>query len=227
MQKSIYIVPLAIIIAGGLIGGGLALGLSKSNISGSNQNINPEPKTPERITLRPVTKDDHIRGDNNASLTLIEYSDLECPFCKRFHETMQRIMKEYPGKVRWVYRNFPLAQLHSKAAKEAEAAECAGEQGKFWEYVDRVFEVTPSNNNLDPVELVNIAKFINIDEAKFTDCFESEKFAQKVSADIQDGLGAGARGTPFTVVITSKGEMIPLEGALPYENIKAFIDSKI
>lgn len=227
MQKSIYIVPLAIIIAGGLIGGGLALGLSKAGVSDFNQNANTETKTPERISMRPVTKDDHIRGDNSASLTFVEYSDLECPFCKSFHGTMRRVIKEYPGKVRWVYRNFPLTQLHPKAVKEAEAAECAGEQGKFWEYVDRVFEVTPSNNNLDPAELVTIAKFINIDSAKFTACFESGKFAQKVQADLQDAIDIGARGTPFTVAVTSKGEIIPLEGALPYENIKALIDSKI
>lgn len=227
MQKSLYIVPLAIIIAGGLIGGGLALGLSKVDVSNSKLNTNTEQKTPERILMRPVTKDDHIRGDNSASLTFVEYSDLECPFCKRFHETMQRVVKEYPGKVRWVYRNFPLTQLHPKAVKEAQAAECAGEQGKFWEYIDRVFEVTPSNNNLDPAQLVDIAKFISIDSVKFTACLDGGESAQKVDADIQDALNIGGRGTPYTIVVTSKGEIIPLEGALPYENIKTLIDSKM
>lgn len=228
MQKSLYIVPLAIIIAGGLIGGGLALGLSKANVGGSNQNVNSRTQNaPEHIQLRPVTNNDHIRGDNSASLTFVEYSDLECPFCKRFHETMQRVMKEYPGKVRWVYRNFPLAELHPKAFKEAQAAECAADQGKFWEYIDRIFEITPSNNNLDPAELANTAKFIHIDEAKFSACLEAGTSAQKVDADVQDALNIGGRGTPYTIVVTKKGETIPLEGALPYENMKVFVDSKI
>ena len=106
------------------------------------------------FTLDPVTPADHILGNPNAEVFIVEYSDLECPFCKQFHKSMLEIMSEYgaEGKVAWVYRHFPLDQLHSKARKEAEATECATELGgndAFWEYTNKIFEITPSNNGLN------------------------------------------------------------------------------
>ncbi|MFA4936948.1 MAG: thioredoxin domain-containing protein [Patescibacteria group bacterium] len=90
---------------------------------------------------------DYILGDSNAQVTVVEYSDLECPYCKRFHPTRQQIMAEFPGQVRWVFRHFPL-NFHANAQKEAEAAECAGKLGgaeKYWQFVDKIFERTTSN----------------------------------------------------------------------------------
>lgn len=109
----------------------------------------------EKIAMRPIDATDHIFGNPNAQVFVIEYSDPECPFCKNFHATMETVMKQYgdDGKVAWVYRHFPLDSLHSKARKESEAFECAGELGgnaKFWEYANKLFEITPSNNQLDP-----------------------------------------------------------------------------
>lgn len=111
-----------------------------------------------KIALDPVTEKDRIAGNPQADLTIVEYSDPECPFCKRFHETMMQAMDEYgkQGKVAWVYRHFPLDAIHSKARHEAEAIECAGELGgndKFWEYVNTLYKITPSNNQLDPTLL--------------------------------------------------------------------------
>lgn len=105
--------------------------------------------------VAPVSPDEHIFGNPNASIFIIEYSDLECPFCKRFHETMKQAMEKYGknGQVAWVYRHFPLDAIHSKARKEAEATECAAEQGgneMFWKYTNKLMEITPSNNQLDP-----------------------------------------------------------------------------
>lgn len=237
LQKNIYLIPLAIIIAGAFIGGGLALGLGGIGSTSSGQNAglvapNPAPDSgaPANITLRDVTKNDHIRGNANAPLTIVEYSDLECPFCKRFHPTMQQVMKEYDGKVRWVYRHFPLDQLHSKARKEAEATECANELGgneKFWAYVDQIFEVTPSNNNLDPAELSKIAEFVKLDVNKFTACLSSGKYATHVADDLKDALSAGAQGTPYSVLINAKGEKTPISGAYPFENVKSIIDANL
>ena len=231
-EKNIYLIPISIIIAGALIGGGLAYGLAtlgkggtaSLGVTGLEGEDNSGAKS---ITLREVTKDDHIRGDFNAPLTLVEYSDAECPFCKRFHTTMQQIINEYPGKVRWVYRHFPLTQIHPKAPKEAEATECAAEQGKFWEYTDRLFEVTPSNNNLDLAELPKIAAFVKLDVAKFSQCLESGKYTKKVQADLQDAVSAGSQGTPNTILIDANGEKTAISGAQPYENVKALIDSKL
>ncbi len=108
---------------------------------------------PSLEKMSPVTSADHIQGDINAPVKVVEYSDLECPFCKRFHTTMQQVMKEYgKDKVAWVFRQFPLSQLHSKSPKEAEATECVAELGgndAFWKFVDLINEVTPSNNALD------------------------------------------------------------------------------
>lgn len=108
--------------------------------------------------VKPVTATDHILGDINAPVKVVLYSDLECPFCKSFHQTMQEIMKSSYGtdkQVAWVFRNFPLKQLHSKAPKEAEALECAAELGgndAFWKFLDKINEVTPSNNKLDQAQ---------------------------------------------------------------------------
>jgi len=230
--------PLSIIIAGAFIGGGLAYGLGSINASpqgaGSGENTGrarfanpPAPEKSREISLRPVTKEDHVRGNINAPLTVIEYSDTECPFCKRFHPTMKQVLKEYPDNVRWVYRHFPLDQIHPKTRKEAEATECAGEQGKFWEYVDRLFEVTPSNNNLDPAELSKIAEFVKIDVSKFNVCLSSDKYAKHVQDDLDDAINAGGQGTPYSVLINGKGEKTPISGAYPFENVKSIIDSKL
>ncbi|HEY4512581.1 MAG TPA: thioredoxin domain-containing protein [Candidatus Paceibacterota bacterium] len=124
-------------------------GMSAAEVAVAKQNL--EKTLPNMVA---VTSADHIKGSLSASVKIVEYSDLECPFCKRFHTTMQEVMNTYnkDGKVAWVFRHFPLAQLHSKAPKEAEATECAAELGGndgFWKFVDKINEITPSNNKLD------------------------------------------------------------------------------
>ena len=116
-------------------------------------NASPPKTSDDSRNVRQVTDSDHLRGDPKAKVKVVEFSDLECPFCKRFHVTMQQVIEEYDGKVAWIYRHFPLDSLHSKARKEAEASECAAELGGndgFWAYIDKLFEITPSNNGLDP-----------------------------------------------------------------------------
>lgn len=187
------------------------------------------PAAPAEINLQPISDDDWVRGQRDAKISVVEFSDLECPFCKSFHPTMQRLIKEYPNDVKWVWRHFPLTSLHPKAPKEAEAAECAGELGGndgFWKYVDRLFEVTPSNNGLDPAELPKIATTVGLDESKFTACLDSGKYSQKVADQAQDAVAAGAQGTPYSVIVVGD-EKIPVSGALPYEQIKSFVDSQL
>jgi protein-disulfide isomerase len=127
-------------------------------------NILLKPSGLDKMT--PVTAADHIRGNIGAKVTIVEYSDLECPFCKIFHATLKQIMSEHTdGSVAWVYRHYPLDSLHPRARKEAEASECAFAQGgndKFWAYIDRVYEITTSNNTLDPLELPMIASYIGL-----------------------------------------------------------------
>ena len=198
-------VPIAIVIAGGLIAGSLYM--SRSNAPTSlaiNQQAQPSVPTEPSVTLdalKPVSADDHIRGNPDAPIKIVEYSDTECPFCKRFHETMKQVMGEYgdTGKVAWVYRHFPLDQLHSKARKEAEALECAGAQGgndMFWKYTDRLYEITESNNRLEASELPKIAAYVGIDVAKFNDCLSSGTYAEHVANDLENAVAIGASGLP-------------------------------
>ncbi len=104
----------------------------------------------EKLTVRAIdAKNEVVRGNTSAKISLIEYSDFECPFCKQFHNTMQQVMAAHEQDVKWVYRHFPLDSLHQQARAEANMSECAREQGKFWEFTDSVFKVTPSNDGMD------------------------------------------------------------------------------
>lgn len=174
-----------------------------------------------------VTTEDWIRGDKKAPITIVEYSDSECPFCKRFHDTLVSIVEKNKGTVNWVYRYFPLASLHSKAPKEAEALECAGKIGGnevFWKYMDRMMEITPSNDGLDAAQLPEIAKYVGLNVTKFKACYDSGETAEKVQAQYTDAVNAGGRGTPFSVVIGKDGKSVPLSGALPDDQVQAAID---
>lgn len=144
LQK--FAVPLAIVIAGAMIA--ISLYVVNANGGGGTQ----QPVVQEEI--RGVQDNDHIRGNPNAEIVIVEFSDTECPYCKMFHETMKQVIAEYggDGRVAWVYRHWPIPSLHPKAPKQAEALECAAEQGGnevFWKYTDMVYENTQSNNSLD------------------------------------------------------------------------------
>ncbi len=179
--------------------------------------------------IRPIADKDHILGDLSAPIKIIEFSDLECPFCKRFHTTMLQIIDEYGknGKVAWIFRHFPLDTINPKGRKEAEAAECAAELGgnfNFWEYVNRLFEITPSNNGLDLALPPEIAQYIGLGQEKFKQCLNSEKYARHIAEDIADGMNAKAQGTPYSLIITQYDKKFFIPGAQPYEWVKSVID---
>ncbi|MDP1721771.1 MAG: DsbA family protein [Candidatus Gottesmanbacteria bacterium] len=189
------------------------------------------PPTQDAKDVPKVTKDDHVRGDRNARIALVEYSDIECPFCKRFHPTAQQVVDAYKGKVMWVYRHYPLA-FHANAQKEAEASECANELGgndAFWKYLDAVYDRTTSNGTgfaLD--KLVPIAVEIGLNEAKFKGCLDSGRYASHVKDDMNGGSKAGVTGTPGNILLdtkTGKTNLIP--GAVPFETMKAAIDEML
>lgn len=192
-----------------------------------------DPYTPvqaSELNIPAVTDNDHIRGAKDAKLTWIEYSDLECPFCQRIHPDLQKLLSEYDGQVRWVYRHFPIASLHSKAPKEAEAAECAAELGgndAFWKFVDRLFEVTPANDGLDLKQLPQIAADVGLNRSAFQTCLDSGKYADRVQADLDGGSGAGVSGTPGNFLLDDKGNAWIISGAQPYNVIKAVVDQAL
>lgn len=236
-----YAIPMAIVVAGVLIAGAIFYSSgNKSKPDGNGNTVNlaaqqavqPRSEGDGENDLKPITDQDHIFGNPNAPVKIVEFSDLECPFCKRFHLTMKQIIDEYGrnGRVAWVYRHFPLDQLHPKARKEAEATECANELGgnsKFWAYLDRLFEITPSNNQLNPNQLPEIAVDVGLDQTKFSECLESGKYAQHVADDLADAQNSGGQGTPWSVVVTQNGKKFPLSGAQPYSAVKTLIETAL
>lgn len=189
------------------------------------------PTEPVVGPVKPLKAEDHVRGDRNARILLFEYSDLECPFCKRFHPTAQQIVDTYKGQVAWVYRHFPLDQIHRKADKEAESLECANELGGedgFWKLTDKIFEVTPSNDGLNLEDLPKLAGEVGLNQSAFKTCLDSSKYADHVEADYQGGIKAGITGTPGNILLdtkTKKTKLIP--GALPFEQFKQTIDNML
>ena len=163
-----------------------------------------------------VTEDNHVRGDFNAPITLVEFSDFECPYCERHYPTLKKILSDNAGKVRLVYKHFPLS-FHADAQKAAEASECADEQGKFWEYHDILFENQPSGYSLDKFK--KWAQDTGLNAAQFNSCLDAGKYASKVQSDFDEGQRKGVNGTPATFV---NGQLV--SGALPYEAFQQIID---
>ncbi len=180
--------------------------------------------------IKPVSDEDHIRGNKDAKVVLVEYSDLECPYCKQFHPTMQEILKTYGDKVSWVYRHYPL-EFHQNAQKEAEASECVNELGgndKFWIYVDKMFEKTTSNGTgfaLD--KLGPLAADVGVDQQQFQVCLDSNKYEKHVKDEMADGASAGVDGTPATFIVPVKGGVKMVSGAQPISAFKIVIDEAL
>ena len=221
-------IPLAIIAAGAMIS--LAILIAKSPSSNSINQPTNEKKDLSEIKISPIGNNDHILGNLKAKVIVVEYSDTECPFCKSFHGIMHQIVDNYGNKVAWVYRHFPIDALHPKTRKEAEATECAaslaGNDG-FWKYIDKIYEITPSNNGLDPALLSEIANEIGVDKQEFETCLSSQKFKDKINNYISDGAKAGAQGTPYSLVLVNGKVVDVINGAQPFDQVKTLIDKFI
>lgn len=227
--------PLAVVIAGGLIAGAVLLNGGTAEIA-KQKNINPTPQNPEQQVgstdaVAKITEKDHIKGNPDAPVKIVEYSDFECPFCKQFHNTMNEVMDKYgaSGDVAWVFRQFPLEQLHPvKAQAVAVASECANEQGgndTFWKFTDRYFELTLTNNRTDIDTVIpQIAKEIGLDTTAFNTCRQSGKYDEHIQSDIANAVATGGRGTPWSVVIAPNGKTFPINGAQPRAAVEQIIE---
>lgn len=193
--------------------------------------VAPTAARPAAGNVPPITAGDHVRGDKNAPFTLIEYSDYECPFCKSFHPTMLQVMDEYEGKVKWVYRHFPLSFHDPLATAEATAAECANEldgNDAFWSMSDLIFERTNSNGRgLQISQLSDFAEEIGLNRSAFDTCLNSGKYDAHIQSDLSGGSAAGVTGTPGTFFIDSDGNAQSINGAVPFSQIKAMIDASL
>ena len=222
-QKTTHpiMIPVAIIIAGALIGVGIYF---------SRTNTNSEKKiTQPKVT---VTDTDHLLGSRDADIIIVEYSDLECPFCKRFNDTTTQIMDAYgaSGKVALVFSHFPLDGLHQKSRNEAAATECVAELGgndAFWKYLNGVFTITNSNDSLDPTQLPIIASQIGIDVQAFNSCMTSGRHMNTVQADEDSGKALGIQGTPYSIFLLKDGSYYTVNGAYPYELLDLTIQATL
>ena len=171
---------------------------------------------PIRITVK---AEGFAKGRKDAPVTLVEFTDFHCPFCGRAVATLKDVMREYDGKIRWVFRDFPIASLHPMAAKAAEAARCAGEQGRFWEYHDLLFE---GQSQATIKDLKRSAEQLKLDSKRFGQCLDSGKHQAAVEADVQEGASLGVTGTPTFFI---NGRI--LVGAQPLESFRRIIEAEL
>ena len=185
---------------------------------------------------RVINAVDYVEGSANSKVAVIEYSDPECPFCTALHPTMKQLRTEYAGKVAFVYRHFPLTQIHPHSFDESRAIACAGTIGgtkKFYEYIDALFGYNVNNKTtqLPATGKEDIARGVGLDSSLFSSCMNNKQAEDTVNASINDGVTAGVQGTPSTFVLAKnrKGyEVVSLvDGARPYEYIKAAIEEAL
>jgi protein-disulfide isomerase len=158
-------------------------------------------------------------GNDDALVTIVEFSDYQCPFCSRAEPTVKQVLAKYPDSVRLVYRHFPLDSIHPQARPAAIAAVCADEQGKFWEYHDRVFA---NQRDLSSQTLAGFADDLGLDRAAFDVCIDSDEAARTVADDLEAGRAAGTTGTPAFYV-----NGIKLSGARPLEDFVELIEAEL
>ena len=240
-RSQLITIPGAIIIGCAIIAIALIYVLNPSSKNSAQTN----PATPQvpTINMKPVTAADHIFGNPNAPIKIVEYSDPSCPYCKIFNPTMEQAMQTYGanGQVAWIYRSFPLNKpdqngniLHPNAGHEAQALECAASIGgndKFWAFEKDWYNTFPLQGATqrdvasDTIQLAKIAKDVGLNAQSFSDCLSSGQLKDKVDAQYTDGINAGVSGTPYNIIITPSGSKITLAGAVSYDTLKTTLDT--
>ena len=229
---SSLMLSLAVWTAGNTVGAGLAkiqITAGSGSGSGSGQQLQPTPAPAPQVDYKElITSYAGVLGDANAPVTIVEFSDYQCPFCRRaFEDAEKKVIENYvnTGKVRIYFKDFPLS-FHPDAPAAANAARCAGEQGKYWEMHDAIF-VGQGPAELGTVAInasvyTTYAKEMGLKEPQFTQCVQSDKYASEVQADTAQGIAAGVSGTPTFFVNNQQ-----VVGAQPYEAFKAAIDAEL
>lgn len=229
-QSNKLSIPFSIIIAGMIIAGTIYF-RARVGSDFSVTQTQADKKVVGLDNMNPITGADHILGNPNAPVKIVEYSDFECPACKLFQTIMMRVMDDYgkSGKVAWVYRQFPIDLLHPiNARKEAVASECAAELGgndSFWKFANRFFELSLSNDETEAESVIpQVAREIGLNETEFADCLESGKYDAHIQEDIDNANATGGRGTPWSIVVAPNGKKYPLSGVWPEATIKQLIN---
>lgn len=176
-------------------------------------------------TVNGLQDNDHIRGNSDAKLLLIEYSDPDCPYCAQFHDTALQAVNDYDGQVAWVYRHFPIDQLHPNASTKANSMECVaslGGEDAFWNYVDMLY----ADQSMQPSTLAaTAASKLGIDQTDMQNCMDQDTFGDYIQNDYNTGVSAGVQGTPSNFLyLQADGQTISIPGAVPYATLKTSID---
>jgi len=219
-MKSFLTVPTAIVLGGVIVAAAVYVSMPKTPSSGAG---NP-------ALVRPVSASDHILGNPAAPVMIVEYSDFDCEYCKDFHNTLHQIIANAGanGKVAWVFRQFPLSEIHPNAFSHARAAECvATVEGNdvFWKFSNALF----ANQPIDPSRYGELASSIGISGAAFAACFAnaSSTLDARIMADRQNALDVGAQGTPYSLILVAGKPPVVMEGAYSYDAVKQLIDQAL
>lgn len=223
-----YLIPGAIILAGVLVAGAVVY-TSSPKVS-SPRGTAAVSESAGAVVTENLADDDPVLGNPEAPVTVVEFSDFQCPFCRRFYATTLPAIKEQyvkTGKVKFVYRDFPLTSIHDMAQKYAEGAECADEQGKFWVMHDKIFDEQEKQGSgtvfdYTAADVKRWAREIGLGGAQFDECLDSGKYSGEVEEDFADGQKAGVSGTPGTLV---NGRLI--QGAVPFAQFQAIIEEEL
>lgn len=223
-SKYPYLIPVTIIIAGIIIAVAVFMvRTSNPNSVGIVRDVS---------ALRPVSTADHIVGNPKAKVVIVEYSDIDCEYCKTFEATMTQIMTEYgpSSDVAWVYRHFPIVSLRGFSAEHAEAAECVASLGgntAFFHFINRLQQSSPGGSQFDPAGYESVVKSLGLSASEFTSCRESNRMVSKVTADFENALTIGADVTPYSVLLVEGKAPVPISGSVPYEGMKQIIEEAL
>ncbi len=224
MPQNQYLIPAAIVIAGLLLG----ITIYMVRIAENPLRL-PEA---DASAVRPVTPDDHIVGNPEAVVTVIEYSDIDCAYCKQFHDVMRQIVVDYgdTGSVAWVYRHFPVIESHPNAAAHAEAAECVATLGgntAFWQFIDAIHAEAPGDAEFNPSGYPDLVAGLGLSSDAFSTCVAGKDGEERVAADYDNAIAMGAAGAPFTVVVIKGADPIAISGAVSYDAMKKVIETAL
>jgi len=223
-QNNSFLIAGTIVVAGILIAAGVIF-------FGGDSGSSVVPQSVDDVVFKNVSiENDHILGNPEADVFVVGYSDFECPFCKTFHGTLLSVLDSYgrDGRVAWIFRHFPLTSLHPKAPEEAHATECAAELGGnngFWDFANKMFEITPSNNGLDLDLLPQIASDIGLDANAFEECQDSGKYRQAIKDSYNEAIASGGTGTPHNIFVTKDGNYFVASGALSAGTVTTIVDT--
>lgn len=215
-MKSSFIVPFAIALGGIIIAGALYISIPKSSLT----------ETGDSALVRPVGTSDHILGNPAAPVIIVEYSDFDCTYCKDFHETLHQIIANEgtSGKVAWVFRQFPLSELHPNAFTHARASECIAKTAgndAFWKFSATLFK----NQPVDPMRYSALASSLGITGDAFASCYANAAAMvdARIMADRQNALDIGAEGTPYSLILVTGKTPVVMNGAYPYDAVQQLV----